>query len=148
MKKAVIVAVGKVKEGFIRDGIAEYSKRLQRFCDFSVSECEESKREDITAESAAILRHMESGYNIVADLSGENVTSEQLARIIQNAYLSHDKVNLVIGGSRGVTEQVRGKADKVIAFGKATFPHMLFRLMLCEQLYRAFTINAGLPYHK
>lgn len=148
MKKAVIVAVGKVKEGFLREGIAEYGKRLSRFCDFSVCECEESKREDVSSESAALLKEMEKGYNVVTDLKGENVSSERLAEIIKQAYLAHDRINFIVGGSRGVDESVRQKADKVISFGSATYPHMLFRLMLSEQIYRAFTINAALPYHK
>ena len=76
------------------------------------------------------------------------MSSERLAEILGEALVSKDRVNFIIGGSRGVTDEVKRSADKVVSFGKATFPHMLFRLLLTEQIYRAFTINANLPYHK
>lgn len=148
MKKATLIAVGKVKESYLRDGIAEYAKRLSRFCDFTVKEVEESKREDTAEESRALLKAMGDGYNIVADLKGKSVSSVEFAALLENAYALNDRVNLVIGGSRGVSDEVRAKADALVSFGRATFPHQLFRLLLTEQLYRAFTIRAGLPYHK
>lgn len=148
LKKVTVVAVGKVKESFIRDGIREYEKRLSRFCEFSVRECEESKREDTSEESKSLLKETAGGYNILTDRSGEVVSSERLAEILGEALVSKDRVNFIIGGSRGVTDEVKRSADKVVSFGKATFPHMLFRLLLTEQIYRAFTINANLPYHK
>ncbi len=148
MKKVTVIAVGKIKESFIRDGIKEYDKRLARFCDFFVKECDESKREDIEDESKSLLKEMSGGYNILTDRGGESVSSESLAEILGAALINKDRVNFIIGGSRGVTDEVKRAADKVISFGKATFPHMLFRLMLTEQIYRAFCINAHLPYHK
>lgn len=147
MKKVSLIAVGKVKDSYIREGIAEYCKRLSRFCDFNIRECEESPRGDIEAEGRAIESAL-GGYTIVTDRRGESVSSEKLADIIDKAYLTHEKVSFVIGGSYGVSKGVLDRADKIISFGTATFPHMLFRLMLCEQIYRAFTINANLPYHK
>ena len=148
MKKVCVVAVGKIKESYLRDGIAEYAKRLSRFCDFSVKECEESPRQDVESEGKALLSSMDGSYNILTDRGGEDVSSERLARIVSEAFSKADSVNFVVGSSRGVADKVRDKADKVISFGRATYPHMLFRLMLCEQIYRAFAINAKLPYHK
>ena len=148
MKKVCLVAVGKIKESYLRDGIAEYSKRLSRFCDFEVKECEESPRQDVESEGKALLSAMDGAYNILTDRGGEDVSSERLAVIVNDAFLKSDRVNFIIGSSRGVSVKVRDKADKVISFGSATYPHMLFRLILSEQIYRAFTINAGLPYHK
>ena len=148
MKKVTVHAVGKVKESFLREGIAEYAKRLSRFCEFSVHECEESPRGDVEWESRGILSALGGGYPVACDRSGENVSSERLAEILKTALETRDRVDFVIGGSYGVSKAVLEKADKKIAFGAATFPHMLFRLMLCEQIYRAFTINSGLPYHK
>lgn len=148
MKKVCLVAVGKIKESYLRDGIAEYSKRLSRFCDFAVKECEESPRQDVESEGKALLSAMDGAYNILTDRGGEDVSSERLAAIVNDAFLKSDRVNFIIGSSRGVAAKVRDKADKVISFGSATYPHMLFRLILSEQIYRAFTINAGLPYHK
>ena len=148
MKKAVVVAVGKIKETFLKEGIAEYSKRLSRFCDFSVKETEESKREDIAEEGRAVCKELGGGYNIIFDINGDFVTSGQFAEIIANAYLNHDRINFVVGGSKGLDGTVKSLASKRISFGRVTYPHRLFRLLLCEQIYRAFTINAGLPYHK
>lgn len=148
MKKVVVVAVGKVKEDFISRGIAEYAKRLSRFTDFSVKEVAESKHEDVLKESGEILKHLDGGVTFLTDLCGKPVTSENLAELIKSAHLKSDTVNFVIGGSRGVDSRVRQRAEHIINFGAVTYPHQLFRLLLTEQLYRAFTINAGLPYHK
>ena len=148
MKKVCIAAVGKVKENYLRDGISEYAKRLSRFCDFSVRECEENPRQDVESEGKALLLATEGAYNILTDRGGEEVSSGRLSEILKDALTRADKVNFVIGSSRGVSGKVRERADKVISFGRATYPHMLFRLMLCEQIYRAFAINANLPYHK
>lgn len=148
MKKVVVIAVGKIKEDFIKEGVEHYAKRLSRFCDFCVREAEESKREDIGEESRALLKLMEDGYNIVCDLNAPLVSSVELATIIDRAYLVNSRVNFIIGGSRGVNDGVRAKADAAISLGRVTFPHQLFRLLLSEQIYRAFTINESLPYHK
>ena len=149
MKKLELLCVGKIKEDYLNAGINEYLKRLSRYCSATVREIPDRK-DDVNAceaESADILA-AKSGYTVLADLRGKEMTSEQLSAALEKAYLTCDKVQFVIGGSRGVTDEVRSRADLVVSFGKMTFPHRLMRLIAAEQLYRAFTISAGTAYHK
>lgn len=149
MRKLELLCVGKIKESYYRDGIAEYLKRLGRFCDASVVEIPDLA-DDVGAaekESKALLSRMD-GFVILSDLRGKLLTSEELAATLERGYLSAPKVQFVIGGSRGVTDEVRARADAVVAFGRMTFPHRLMRLIAAEQLYRAFTISENVQYHK
>ena len=149
MRKLELLCVGKIKESYYRDGIAEYLKRLGRFCDASVVEIPDLA-DDVGAaekESKALLSRMD-GFVILSDLRGKLLTSEELAATLERGYLRAPKVQFVIGGSRGVTDEVRARADAVVAFGRMTFPHRLMRLIAAEQLYRAFTISEIVQYHK
>ena len=151
MKTVSVTCVGKLKERFFSDAIAEYSKRLNRFCKLEICELEDrAGADEVKKESDAILGSVASGeYVILTDLSGESVSSEELSTLLDKAYASgKSAVRFIIGGSRGVDDRVRGKADKVISFGRVTYPHQLMRVILLEQVYRAFTISAGMPYHK
>ena len=149
MRKLELLCVGKIKESYYRDGIAEYLKRLGRFCDASVVEIPDLA-DDVGAaekESKALLSRMD-GFVILSDLRGKLLTSEELAATLERGYLRAPKVQFVIGGSRGVTDEVRARADAVVAFGRMTFPHRLMRLIAAEQLYRAFTISENVQYNK
>ena len=149
MRKLELLCVGKIKESYYRDGIAEYLKRLGRFCDASVVEIPDLA-DDVGAaekESKALLSRMD-GFVILSDLRGKLLTSEELAATLERGYLRAPKVQFVIGGSRGVTDEVRARADAVVAFGRMTFPHRLMRFIAAEQLYRAFTISENVQYHK
>ena len=149
MRKLELLCVGKIKESYYRDGIAEYLKRLGRFCDASVVEIPDLA-DDVGAaekESKALLLRMD-GFVILSDLRGKLLTSEELAATLERGYLRAPKVQFVLGGSRGVTDEVRARADAVVAFGRMTFPHRLMRLIAAEQLYRAFTISENVQYHK
>ena len=149
MRKLELLCVGKIKESYYRDGIAEYLKRLGRFCDASVVEIPDLADDEGAAEkeSKALLSRMD-GFVILSDLRGKLLTSEELAATLERGYLRAPKVQFVIGGSRGVTDEVRARADAVVAFGRMTFPHRLMRLIAAEQLYRAFTISENVQYHK
>ncbi|MBP5593560.1 MAG: 23S rRNA (pseudouridine(1915)-N(3))-methyltransferase RlmH [Clostridia bacterium] len=149
MKKAEIVCVGKIKEKFISDGISEYKKRIGKYAELSITELVDQPREDVAVhiESKEILSKLDS-YVILLDLKGKEISSEELSSSMEKAYLSYPKIQFVIGGSNGVDDSVRAKANLIIRFGKVTYPHMLMRLILCEQIYRAFSIAAGSPYHK
>lgn len=149
MRKLELLCVGKIKESYYRDGIAEYLKRLGRFCDASVVEIPDLADNVGAAEkeSKALLSRMD-GFVILSDLRGKLLTSEELAATLERGYLRAPKVQFVIGGSRGVTDEVRARADAVVAFGRMTFPHRLMRLIAAEQLYRAFTISENVQYHK
>lgn len=154
--KVTLVTVGKLKETYWRDALAEYSKRLSRFCTFRVVELAESKN---TSRAAAdILRAKEeegerildavNGRVIVLDLRGQDYSSEKLAATIGNAVDMGQDLSFVIGGSDGLSDAVLTRAHLAIRFGLITFPHQLIRVVLAEQIYRAFCINNHISYHK
>ena len=157
MMKVKIIAVGKVKEKYFADGIAEYSKRLSRFCEFKIIELNEEnyiKVDDALIsnikekEGEKILPHLK-GFVFAMAIEGEKVSSEKLAKTLKSLSDSGQGViTFVIGGSYGLSETVKKRADKLLSFSDMTFPHTLFRLMLTEQIYRCFSINSGSAYNK
>ncbi len=146
MKKIRLVAVGKLKEKFYASACAEYIKRLSRFAEISVVEIKD-RADGITAESTDVLAALK-GYTVLADLGGESMSSEEFSAFLSDALTKNDIVTFVIGGSCGVDDRVKKRADKRLSFGKMTYPHMLMRVIALEQIYRAFTISEGMPYHK
>jgi len=150
MKKIDILCIGKIKEPYYTAAIAEYAKRLSRFCNFSVTELNEAgdNPQAVIKESAALLEKAD-GYKIFLDVKGELVSSEEFAKTIDAAFVrGAEKVRIIIGGSRGADERVRAAADKVFSFGRVTYPHQLMRVIAAEQVYRAMCILNGTPYHK
>ena len=156
MIKVNVVAVGKVKEKYFSDGIAEYAKRLSRFCEFKIIEVEEenfkkAESGDISVikerEGERILPHLKGRVFVMA-IEGKRRSSEEFARLIQTAADSVGVMTFVVGGSYGLSEAVKSRADGLLSLSEMTFPHTLFRLMLTEQIYRAFTILGGSAYHK
>lgn len=153
MLKINIVCVGSIKEKFFIDAIKEYEKRLSRFCSLSIIEVQEEAQEKsidkkIEKESAKLITACK-GVVILLDREGKMVSSEDLASSLDK--LSCDgisEISFVIGGSNGVNAELKNKAKQSFSFGKITYPHQLFRVVLLEQIYRAFSINGGLPYHK
>lgn len=157
MIKVNLIAVGKVKEKYFSLGIEEYKKRLGKYCDFNIIELQEENYAKVDNSLIEAIKEKE-GEKIIANLKGmvfataiegEKFSSEKLAKKIKTLC---DKgvgvLTFVIGGSYGLSDVVKNKADYLISFSDMTFPHTLFRLMLTEQLYRAFSINAGSAYHK
>lgn len=158
--KITVISVGKIKEKFFTDAINEYTKRLSKFCklseeiiqderadeSFSQSEIEQVK----VKEGAKILSKVpKNSYVFVLDVKGKQLSSEELAEKIN--YLGIDgksDLTFIIGGSNGLSEEVLNIADFKLSFSKMTFPHQLFKIILLEQIYRAFKINAGEAYHK
>jgi len=153
MLKIKIVAVGTVKEKYFLDAIEEYSKRLSRFCKLEFVTIEEESREQnlqkkIERESEKLLQAA-SSYKILMDIQGKALSSRQLSEKIESlATCGAGEISFIIGGSNGVSESLREACDFRLSFGKITFPHQLFKVVLLEQVYRAFTISANLPYHK
>ena len=149
-----IVCVGKIKENFYKDAVSEYAKRLTRFCKFNVVEVAESRIEsnDINKvkviEGKSIISKLK-GYVIILDLAGVMLTSTDLAEKIDDLQTSGvSEITFVIGGSYGLSDEIKQKADFTLCFGKMTFPHQLMRVILSEQIYRAFMINSNSEYHK
>ena len=155
-----IICVGKVKEQYLRDAIAEYSKRLGRYCKLNILEVADEKtpehasegveRQIKAKEGERIAKHIKPGaYVIALAIDGQQVTSEGFARKIDQLGIqgvSH--IQFVIGGSIGMDDAILRQANYKLSFSKMTFPHQLMRVILLEQIYRAFKINAHEPYHK
>ncbi len=157
MKKINIICVGNLKEKYFKEAVAEYQKRLKPYCDLNIIEIQESmlvknNESEINKvkekEGQAIISKLNDGYNILLDLEGVNITSEELSVKIDKIYLSNNLINFVIGGSYGVSCEVKEKINDKIAFGKITYPHQLMRVILVEQIYRQFKIKEGSAYHK
>ena len=150
-----IICVGKVKEQYLRDAIAEYSKRLSRYCKLNILEVADEKTPEHASEGVEqqikakegerIAKHIKPGaYVIALAIDGQQVTSEGFARKIDQLGIqgvSH--IQFVIGGSIGMDDE-----NYKLSFSKMTFPHQLMRVILLEQVYRAYKINAHEPYHK
>jgi 23S rRNA (pseudouridine1915-N3)-methyltransferase len=153
MFKVNVVAVGKVKEKYFIEAINEYAKRLTRFCEFNIIECKEYSLEDISpqvalkSEADEIIKKLR-GYVVVMDINGKKVDSVGLSNILTQVKDAHGEITFVIGSSCGLSDAVKSKADRLISFSDMTFPHTLFRVMLCEQIYRGFMIAGGGKYHK
>ncbi|MGL4642632.1 MAG: 23S rRNA (pseudouridine(1915)-N(3))-methyltransferase RlmH [Cetobacterium sp.] len=151
-----IICVGKIKEKYILDGIQEFAKRLQAFGKLKVFELKEDGNDSnrnisIEKESKAILETLEKnkGFKILLDISGKNFSSEEMASHIEKIGVNGDNtINFIIGGSYGVSDEIRKAADLRLSFSKMTFPHQLMRLILIEQIYRWFSIIKNTKYHK
>ena len=160
MQRVTIICVGKLKESYLRDACKEYEKRLGAYCRLQTIEVEEHRLPDrpsqaqidagIRAEGERILRQIPAGAVVIAlCIEGQQVTSPQLAeRLGQIAVQGGGDVVFVIGGSNGLYEPVKARSALRLSMSKMTFPHQLARVMLLEQIYRAYTIQAGARYHK
>ena len=148
--KINIVCVGKIKERFFSEAIDEYKKRLSRYCNFQIIEVDEdSKQTNLELKSekeGKLLLSKCSGVVVALDGKGKMLKSEEIASYIEKKEVSgNSEISFIIGGSNGLSKEVLNKADLVLSFGNITFPHQLFRVVLSEQIYRAFTIIKGLP---
>jgi len=152
MLKINIICVGNLKDKFYIDGANEYAKRLTRFCDLKIIELKEctnySNIDQIKQKEADEILKQLKGYIILCDVKGNLISSESLAENIETISQTNAEISFVIGGSYGVDQSVKQKANRLISVSKMTFPHRLFRVMLLEQIYRAFTINNNIAYHK
>ena len=145
MQKIYFVVVGKIKEAFYREAVAEYVKRISRFAKVEIKELAEGANPE--AEADDILRACK-GYVVALVVEGEKLSSERLASKIQKLTDSGKEISFVIGSSCGLSDRVKNAADYKLSFSDMTFPHQLMRVILAEQVYRAFMINAGSNYHK
>ena len=155
--KIKVVAVGDLKERYFVDACAEYAKRISRFCRLETVELPETTVQNPSAseietilkkEEKLILSKLE-GYKIALDVQGKELSSEEIAKKLDTVALQgNGTVTFVIGSSHGISKGVLAACDARISFGKITLPHRLARVVLLEQIYRAFSILNGLPYHK
>lgn len=147
-----LVCVGNLKERFWREAQDEYKKRLSRFCKLNIIEVEERNNESTTEitllKEGKDIINKSKGYIILMDRLGKTMPSEEFARNIEKLSLTNSEITFIIGSSCGVSKEVKDAANKLISFGQSTFPHNLARVMLLEQIYRAFCINNNIKYHK
>lgn len=158
--KITVLAVGKIREKFYRDAVAEYAKRLGRYCRFTVIEVEDEKTPDKAGvcledqirerEADRILRHVrEDAHVVTLEIRGRKLDSTAFADTIGKAMTGgKSHIQFIIGGSLGLHKKVSERADDRISFSDMTFPHQLMRVILAEQIYRGFRILHGEPYHK
>ena len=155
-----IVCVGKIKEKYLKLGIDEFKKRLSKYCKLEIRELEDEKApENLSDKEMLMIKEKEgkkilskikdNSYVIALAIDGKNLSSEELAETINKLGVRGiSNITFVIGGSLGLSDEVLSRADYKLSFSKMTFPHQLMRLILLEQVYRAYRINNGEPYHK
>ena len=158
--KIKIVTVGKLKEKYLKDGIAEYGKRISRFAKLEMIELADEKTPDkaselenqkiLETEGARILSKVgERDFVVVLAIEGKTFSSEDFSKQLEQASIKgYSTLTFIIGGSLGLAPIVKNRANLSVSFGRLTLPHQLMRLVLVEQIYRAFTIQQGSPYHK
>ena len=155
-----ILCVGKIKEAYLRDAIAEYSKRLSRYCTLKITEVEDEKTVDKQSaseddlvkmrEGERLFRHFkEQAFVVALDIEGSMMDSVRFSELLSDTALrSVSHIQFVIGGSLGLCPEILNKADLRLSFSKMTFPHQLMRVILLEQVYRGYRIMHHEPYHK
>ncbi|MCR3757447.1 23S rRNA (pseudouridine(1915)-N(3))-methyltransferase RlmH [Clostridium felsineum] len=155
-----LITVGKLKEKYLKDAVNEYAKRLQKYCKLNIIELQDEKTPDRASEKEELLIKEKEGekilssikdnsYVVAMDLKGKMFSSEEFSSFIDDLGVrGNSNIDFVIGGSLGLSEAVLKRANYKLCFSKMTFPHQLFRVMLLEQVYRAFRISRGEPYHK
>ncbi len=160
MLGVTIIAVGKIKERFFTDAIDEYAKRLSAYCRFEVVEVKDEKTPDnptrneknavLDREAERILQKIPKGAKVISlCVEGKQMTSEKFADLLSRSTVEGtSRLVFVIGGSMGLSDKVKSISDLRLSFSEMTFPHMLMRVVLAEQIYRGFTIVSGKTYHK
>ena len=155
-----MIAVGKIKEKYLKDAITEYGKRLSRYCKLEVIEVADEKTPDQASEAVEdairakegerLLKHIRDDmYVITLEIGGKMLTSEEFAEKIETLGVQgKSSIAFVIGGSIGLGKEVLRRSDFALSFSKMTFPHQLMRVVLLEQVYRGYRIINGEPYHK
>lgn len=158
--KITVLCVGKIKEKYLRDGIAEYAKRLGRYCRLDIIETADEKTPDQASEAMEdqiretegrrLLRYIrDNDYVTALAIDGKMLDSVELSQKLDALAVGGvSSLVFVIGGSLGLSGEVLARADYRLSFSKMTFPHQLMRMILLEQLYRSFRISRGEPYHK
>ena len=158
--KITVITVGKIKEKYLRDAIAEYSKRLSRYCKLEIIEVVDEKTPDQASgtvedairskEGERLLKYIRDDmYVITLEIGGKMLSSEEFAEKMETLGVQgKSSIAFVIGGSIGLGKEVLSRSDYALSFSKMTFPHQLMRVILLEQVYRSYRIISGSPYHK
>ncbi len=148
-----IICVGKLKEKYLQDMFEEYKKRLNRYTKIEIIEVADVALEDIhkikKIEGEAIKKHIQDkDFVITLEIEGKEMNSKDLATYLSNIQIQFAKITFIIGGSYGLSDEIKKRANFSLSFSKLTFPHQLFRVMLLEQIYRSYKIQNNESYHK
>ena len=158
--KITILTVGKIKEKYLKDAIAEYAKRLSRYCKLQIVEVEDEKTPDGASaamedqikdkEATRLFKYVDDeAFLITLEIQGKMLDSEDFSKTIEQICLrGKNHIQFVIGGSLGLHTSITERSDLALSFSKMTFPHQLMRVILLEQVYRSFRIQNNEPYHK
>ena len=148
-----IITVGSLKERYLKEAIEEYQKRIKKYTDIEIIEVKDegllSPMQAMEKESEKIKKHIsEKEYIITLEIEGKQFTSEEFSRKIEDIQMINSNITFIIGGSYGIDQSIKEKSKMHLSFSKMTFPHQLFRVLLLEQIYRAFKIMNNESYHK
>ena len=148
-----IITVGSIKEKYLKDAIEEYTKRLSKYTNIEIIEVKDEglvePKKAIALEEEKILKHInDKDYIITLEIEGRQLSSEEFAAKLDRIQLESSNITFIIGGSYGLSQNIKDKSRLHLSFSKMTFPHQLFRVLLLEQIYRAFKINNNESYHK
>lgn len=153
MQKINLICVGNLKDKEYISMCEEYKKRISRFANINIIELKEKNNlvnipQIIECESEEILSKIDTAKTVLFDVKSNEQTSEQFAKFLEDWFFHNSEITFVIGGSYGMSDALKSKVKNKISFSKMTFPHRLFRVMVLEQIYRAFTIQNNISYHK
>ncbi len=148
-----IICVGKLKEKYLKDAIEEYSKRLKKYTSIDIIELQDESLYDIekikTLEGEKIEKYIQpKDYVITLEIEGIQYTSVDFSKKLENIYQENSNIDFIIGGSYGLSDNIKKRSNLKLSFSKMTFPHQLFRVILLEQIYRAYKITNNEKYHK
>lgn len=156
MLKINLIAIGDIKEKYLKDAINEYLKRLTRFAEVKIIELKENNpksnspaeiKSALQKDKTEIEKHIK-GYCVCLDIEGKMLTSEEFSKTIEKISINNSEISFIIGASNGLDEELKSRCNMRLSFSKMTFPHQLMRVIFLEQLYRAFTISNNISYHK
>lgn len=141
-----VIAVGKIKENYLKEAINDYQKRINKYHKLEIIEIED---DNIINEKDRILKHInKKDFLIALDIQGTELTSIELSKKLDNIFINNSNITFIIGGSNGIHDSIKNIVNYKLSFSKMTFPHQLFRLILLEQIYRSFKILNNETYHK
>ena len=148
-----IICVGKIKEEYFRNAIKEYEKRLSKYTKLEIIECSDYGTLDVSTilekDKDEILKYIsDRDYLITLEIEGKEMDSVSFSKKLEQTFLTNSTITFIIGGSYGIHEDIKGRADFHLSFSQMTLPHQLFRVILLEQIYRSFKIMNNESYHK
>ena len=148
-----LITTGKIKEKYLKEAISEYTKRLSKYTKLEIIELNDydfdNKNIVLEKENEQILKHIsDKDYIVTLEIEGKQFSSTEFAEKINNIFINNSNITFIIGGSYGLHDDIKKKSNLALSFSKFTFPHQLFRVILLEQIYRAFKIIKNESYHK